>query len=493
MLLLCAATLASFWSVTACAFVNYDDRAVFLDQPLRHGLTWQGIIWGLRNPAVGHWQPITCVSHMLDFQLFGANPAGHHASSLILHLIGVLLLYAALKRMTGRPWESACAAALFAVHPLQVESVAWVTERRNVVSGFFWMLGLYAYACYVEHPTGRRYAAVAAALVLGLLSKPVLVTLPFVFLLLDFWPLRRPQGGPRLVLEKIPFFILAAGFSWITCLTQQPSRLNHFPLAQRLANGLLSYTRYLGKTFWPAGLCVFYPYDHQVLRLPYALAGSLLVAISFLTYRLRRQSPYLPVGWLWFLGVTVPMIGLIEAGRQAYADRYMYLPIIGLGIMAAWGAPDLLRRIFPGPELRLKILSITGGTALAALMAATALQVGYWRNSMELFRRAVAVTRDNEIAYVDLGDALLEQHRYEEALACSEQVLRLAPGNARYRSNHGTILAHLGRFSEAEGYMRSAIELDPFDRELRDNLIDMRVMRSRLSLKREPAETPQAL
>ena len=334
---LAAAIFIVYSAVLRFGFVNYDDPVYLAQNPnVRDGITWSGIVWAFSHSFAGNWFPLTWISHMLDCQLFGLDAGAHHFTNLVLHTAATLLLFAVLKRITHARWPSAFVAALFALHPLHVESVAWIAERKDVLSAFFWMLTLWTYARYVERPGRARYLWTLAAFALGLMAKPMLVTLPLVLLLLDYWPFAR---GPR-IKEKLPFFALSAAVCVVTYLAHAQAKavisLETIPAALRVENALVSYAAYIGKMFWPSGLAFFYPYPKGGLAIPAALAAVGIAAVTIAA----RKRPYLLVGWLWFLVTLAPVIGLVQAGLQARADRYMYLPMVGLAIMIAWVAPN---------------------------------------------------------------------------------------------------------------------------------------------------------
>lgn len=373
-----------------------------------------------------NWHPVTLLSHMLDVQLFGLNAAGHHGTSLLLHLVNVLLLFAVLREMTGAPGRSALVAALFAVHPTHVESVAWVAERKDVLSALFWILAMGAWTAWTRRPSIGRYLLVMLLMVLGLASKPMVVTLPFALLLLDLWPLDRLRlGGWRLILEKLPLLALSAVSSLVTLRYQQTSMvsLEILPWTFRLSNAAVSYAAYLGKTLLPRNLAVFYPIPLAIPAWKVAGAVALLLAIAalavFFTVGRARRSPWLLTGWLWFLGTLVPVIGLVQVGRQAMADRYLYLPSIGLFLALVWGIAEVARR----RALRIAI----SAAALLALAIGTWRQTGTWKDSVTLYRHALAVTEDNYVAHVGLAKALTARQDWDGAAAQYRAALALRP------------------------------------------------------------------
>ena len=416
---LCLILVASavFEEVRTHQFVFDDLGFISRNALVKDGLTWNGFTWAFTTKLMGIWHPVTWLSHMVDCQLFGVNPAGHHLMNLFFHLANTLLLFLLLLSCTQAEWPSFIVAALFAIHPLHVESVAWVAERKDVLSAFFWLLTMWAYVGYVRHPGWRRYALVLICFSLGLMAKPMLVTLPLVLLLWDYWPLRRwaPQGataaetGPpvgicpypriplkRLVWEKIPLFILVVLFSLVTVYAQKAGAmvvsLADIPLGARISNALVAYATYLGKTVVPVHLAVLYPHPGNAIPWWQALGAALgLALLSFMIIRQALSYPYLLVGWLWFLGTLVPVIGLLQVGRQAMADRYTYIPLIGLFIMAAWGMADLLAR-WRCPKF---LLPLVGGIMILVFGTVAWFQVGYWRNAVSLFQHTLSVTQNN--------------------------------------------------------------------------------------------------
>jgi len=455
---LVVATLAVYNQVRHFEFVNFDDpEYVTENNHVRAGLTWDGTVWAFRSLEAANWFPLTWLSHMADSQLFGLRSGWHHWTNVLLHTLAALVLFAALKRMTGALWRSAFVAFLFALHPMHVESVAWVAERKDVLSGLFWCLALWCYARYAERPSLERYWPVVAAFCLGLMSKPMTVTLPFVLLLLDLWPLRR-AFRMAILWEKIPLMALAAGESLVTFLAQEQGRavrsLSTVPFGLRLENALISYVVYIARMFWPAHLAVFYPYSHDLPAWSAVGAGAVLAGISILVVRRRRTAPYLAVGWFWYLGTLAPVIGLIQVGGQSSADRYTYLPMIGLTIMLAWGATDLFKR-------QPRALAVAAVAACSACVLLTFQQISYWANSGTLFRHAVEVTSDNYIAHNNLADYYLIHRRNEEARVQVNEALRLKPGYPEARVNLATVLTRMGKLSDAEREYHVAMAFQP--------------------------------
>ena len=454
---LTGAIFALYGAVLRFGFVNYDDPVYIADNPhVRDGITWSGIVWAFTHSFAGNWFPLTWISHMLDVQFFGLDAGAHHFVNLAIHAASTCLLFAVLKRITEARWPSAFVAALFALHPLHVESVAWIAERKDVLSAFFFMLTLWAYARYVTRPNRARYAWTLAAFALGLMAKPMLVTLPLVLMLLDYWPFAR---GMR-IKEKLPFLALSAAVSVITYAAHAQAKavvsLETIPLGLRAENALVSYAAYIGKMFWPSGLAVFYPYPKGSLVVPAVAAGVFLAAITVAAIWSARKWPYLPVGWLWYLVTLSPVIGLIQAGQQARADRYMYIPMIGLSIMLAWGGAELLRA---RPQLQIALAA----TAIAACAVVTFVQVGYWENGVKLFQRAVDVTRDNYVARFNLAHELREQGDIAGATTQLEEAVRIRPDSGLAHDELGQLLGKQGRLEEALAQLRQAEVSLPHD------------------------------
>ena len=464
-------TVALYWPVTGHQFLNFDDHTYITENPhVQAGLTWSGVLWAFQGGYAGNWHPLTWLSHMLDCQLYGLNPAGHHFTNVLFHVANTLLLFVALKRMTGAQWRSAFVAALFAWHPLHVESVAWASERKDVLSTFFWLLAMLAYLKYVKRQSRGRYALTLVLFVLGLMSKPMVVTLPFVLLLLDFWPLQRIDWSAirdsrlaiwRLVREKLPFFVLAAVSCVVTLWAQQKggavSSMEIVPLQARIANALVAYLRYIGKTLWPTDLAAIYLPPRHWLIGPVIAAAFVLVALSVLFLLRVRRQPYLATGWFWFLGTLVPTIGLVQVGLQSMADRYMYIPSIGLFILVVWGATGLLGS---WPQGR-AVLAGIGVAVLAGCLVSARLQLRYWENGERLFRHAIEVTTDNCVAYNALGNALDSLGRKAEAMAAFVESVRLDPRFPDGRYNLGRALLEEGRVEEARAQFTEALALKP--------------------------------
>jgi tetratricopeptide (TPR) repeat protein len=459
-LALLLATFAVYAQASHFDFVNYDDRDYTTGNVhVRQGLTAQGLAWALTSRDAANWFPVTWVSHMLDCQFFGLASGWHHLHNVLLHALAAILLCIFLERATGARWRSALVAFLFALHPLHVESVAWVAERKDVLSACFWFLTVWAYVRYAKRPSVGRYLAVALGLCLGLLAKPMVVTLPLVLLLLDYWPLARlGQRWRRAVWEKLPLLVLSAVVAAITYLVQEHAgALKALPLENRLANATLSCATYILKTFWPSRLAVFYPYPRDFALLPLLGAELLLAAVTAGVIVFRRRAPYLLTGWGWFLVTLVPVIGLVQVGGQARADRYMYIPMVGLLIMLVWGAAEILGK------RQAKVLAVPlAASACLACAALTWIQVGYWRNSETLFRHALEVTSDNSVANHNLGNYLMASpERLQEAIPYLEAAVRIDPDSAPAHTDLGSALARTGRLTEAIAQFKAAILLAP--------------------------------
>jgi len=494
-LILTAVTVAVFWQVTNSEFVNFDDdQYVTENSHVHEGFTREALIWAFTTSHMGNWHPLTWMSHMVDCQIFGLNPWGHHLTSLFFHTLNTVLLFMVLKWMTGALWQSLFVAALFAVHPLHVESVAWVAERKDVLSTLFWMLTLWAYLGYTKRPGVKRYLIIILPFALGLMAKPMLVTLPFVLLLLDYWPLKRIELGqsgagrpaaiqpstiakePRaqafhLLREKTPLFVLAAVSSVLTFIVQRSEgavrTLEVYPAQARISNALVSYVIYIKKMIWPESLAVFYPHPGQSLPMyQTALAGLLLLIISFVVIRLGRRYPYLPVGWLWYVGTLIPVIGLVQVGAQAMADRYTYVPLIGLFLLVSWGVPELVRSW----RYRRTALALAAGSLLLALMPCTWLQVQNWRSSTALFEHALQATANNALAHHNLGVALADQGKLQEAITHYHLSLGITPNNFKVYNNLGKALVRQGKLQEALIHYQKALYLNPNYAEAHNNL-----------------------
>ena len=411
--------------------------------------------------------PVTLLSHMLDVQLFGMQSGMHHWMNVLFHALSAVLLYASLQRATGARNLSAFVAFVFALHPLHVGSVAWISERKDVLSTFFWVLALYAYVRYTERPSIGRYLAVAAPFCLGLMSKPMLVTFPFTLWLLDLWPLRRAQW-PRTVWEKVPLIALSAGASVVTYLVQGSAGfLSPIPLATRIENVFISYLTYIGQMFWPARLAVYYPYAPSISAWRAAAAFMVVLAVSVLAIRTWRTRPYLAMGWFWYLGTLVPVIGLVQVGSQAHADRYMYIPMVGLSAALAWEAADIAAK---WPRIK-PALAMAAVVSCAACLALAWRETAYWRNSETLFERALEVTRYNSVAENNLGMHLMTVQRNADAIAHFEAALRISPDYPEAHNNLGFVLSQTPeQLPEAVKQYEAALRLQPNSAEAHNGL-----------------------
>ncbi len=476
-LLLALATFALYLPVAWFGFVVYDDGLYVTDQPIvQAGVTWAGVKWAFTTMAASNWHPLTWLSHMIDCGVFGLNPAGPHVVNALFHAANVALLFTLLLRITNKLWPSAFIAALFAWHPLHVESVAWIAERKDVLSTFSTLLALLNYACYVEEskvqsPKSKKYFTLSlVTFALGLMAKPMLVTLPCVLLLLDFWPLQRFQISnfkfqtlAKLFAEKIPFFLISAASCAITFLAQSQRggsavvSLVTVPLHYRLKSVPLAYVEYLEKIFWPSKLAIFYPLHEKIPAATVALSVALLVLISLAALWLYRTRPYLFTGWFWFLGTLVPVIGLVQVGSAALADRYSYLPSVGIFIAVTFAACDLAAHF----KISKKILAGTAVFILVACVATMENQLRHWQNSVTLFQHALAVTADNDVARDNLGVALEQQGRLAEAAEQYRAAAKLEPDRYIPFHNLASVLDRLGRTAEALNAHREAARLEP--------------------------------
>jgi tetratricopeptide (TPR) repeat protein len=481
-LVLALATTAVFYEVCTYDFVDYDDHGyVYENANIQAGITTKAIKWAFTTGYNSNWHPLTWLSHMLDWQLFGLKAGGHHLTNLIFHIANTLLLFIVLKQMTNSLWPSTFVAALFALHPLHVESVAWVAERKDVLSTFFWMLTMWAYLQYVKHPGAARYLLTLLSFALGLMAKPMLVTLPFVLLLLDYWPLSCiPSGeslnypGSRrifyhLVREKIPFFVLSAISSVVTFLVQRSggaiTNLAHLSLKIRILNALISYIEYIWKMIWPVRLAMFYPHPEKNISILHSVISVfLLLAVTILVLRFAKNHRYLVTGWFWYLGTLVPVIGLIQVGGQALADRYTYIPLTGLFIIIAWGLPDLLAKLWQG-QLRYKkiVLILSSLLIISTFSICTHFQLRYWQNSLSLFQHALDVTKDNYVAHLAMSELMRKQGRLNEAINHYLEVVRLRPSRFDVQRDLAYVLCDAGRFDESVKECRKYLQMVPND------------------------------
>jgi Flp pilus assembly protein TadD len=473
-------TLLVYWPVRNAGFVVFDDPDyVTNNSHVQAGLTWSGVKWAFTTWNASNWHPVTWLSHMVDASLFGPNPGAQHFINVLLHTANVLLLFLFLFRTTSKVWPAAFVAALFAWHPLHVESVAWISERKDVLSTFFGLLSLLAYVRYaeedeVQNPKRKTWRIIALVLfAVGLMAKPMLVTLPFVMLLLDVWPLGRFHGLTSseqrrardkrlaaLIAEKIPFFVLTVASCLVTFFAQRGEAvmsLEQRPLGLRLANAVVAYVEYLGKTIWPAKLAVIYPLPHQIPAWEVAGAAVVLLALTVGACVCWKRGPYLVIGWLWFVGTLVPVIGLVQVGGQSLADRYTYIPLIGIFVGVAYGVAELAPR-YRIPRVQ---VSVAAGLVLAGCLFGTERQVGFWQSSETLFRRAIEVTKNNAIAHINLGVALEQKDLREDALAEYHQAIDIDPNRFQAHNNLANLLSDVGDRTNAAREYETALRLNP--------------------------------
>jgi hypothetical protein len=476
-LLLITAVLTVYWPVAGFSFINFDDLTyVGLNPHVNRGLSWRAVGWAFSTSYSANWHPLSWLSHMLDVELFGLRPGPHHTTSLLIHCVNTVLLFLLLSRTTRALWQSAVVAALFGLHPLSVESVAWVAERKNLLCAFFWILTMRAHVHYAERPSPGRYAVMVGLFCCGLMAKPMIVTLPFVLLLLDYWPLRRtaidavptapvPAGGPRgwafLVREKIPLFALSLAVCVASLITQRLGGgmppAGRYPLAVRLCNSLVSYARYLTKFTFPTDLAIFYPYPQSVPLHHVVPAALLLVGASWLCIRAVRPAPWLCVGWLWYLGVLIPVIGIVQVGDQAMADRYMYVPIVGILISLAWGAAALVRTI----PYRRTVLALLAAVAIGECMIASRLYLMTWRDTVSVFTRVVRLYPGLAEAHHKLATEYLAAGLPRRAFAHLSTAHALSPERADVINDMGVALELQGDTAAAIVNYREALRLKP--------------------------------
>ncbi|MGA3280056.1 MAG: tetratricopeptide repeat protein [Smithella sp.] len=506
-------TVITFWSLKDCGFITFDDtNYVYENSYVQSGLNWNSIGQAFSSELVeksGNWHPLTWLSLMLDYQIFGLNPSAYHLVNLLVHIMNTILLFLIFHRMTKKLWPSAFVAALFAIHPLHVESVAWIAERKDVLSTFFWMLTMGAYSYYVEYRGFRRYSLVLLFFILGLMAKPMLVTLPFVLLLLDFWPLQRfgeikpdhkvqPEESTHLtsdkqkkkskkkqaiketlevkkpaapeykwsliyplLWEKVPLFVLAILSSVVTYIAQQKggaiSSIEMLPLGVRIGNALVSYIAYIGKMIWPSNLAVLYPHPGVLVPWQVLVSALLLIAITLLVILRAKRSPYLATGWLWYIGTLVPVIGIVQVGDQVMADRYTYISLIGLFIMVAWSVPDFLKKW----KYREEILLASAALIILCISVITWTQVGYWQNSITLYDHTLKVTDNNWLIYNSRGTAYNGLGNYRQAIEDYDRAIKINPDYADTYNNRGVGYIGLGHYRQAIEDFNMAIRLKP--------------------------------
>jgi hypothetical protein len=470
---LMVASFIAFGRIAGNGFINLDDNAYITSNKfIQSGIHFNGIKWAFTSLYFGYWHPLTWISHMLDWNLFGANASGHHLMSLLLHIGSVLLLFFFLNKTTHNIWPSAFAAAFFALHPLRVESVGWAAERKDVLSMFWGMASIYAYAYYTENPKQSRYFLCFILFVFALMSKPVMVTLPFVLLLLDYWPLKRWQrtinepgnsvnSTGRIIMEKVPFILLSIAVSVVTLNAQTQVKavasIERLPILEHANNAIISYAAYLGKIFWPVNLAVFYPYEYSLSTWKVLLSAIVLTAITVIVLYHIRKLPFLFVGWFWYTGTMIPLIGLIQSGSQAMADRHTYLPSIGIAIILAWVIPYL----FPRAEIRKKFIFPVSIIVCSILAVLTWKQCGYWKNSIELWNRTLHVTENNFLAHNSRGIAYGEIGRYQQAIDDFNKALDIKSDYFKAYNNRGFAYAKIGQYQRAIEDYSQAIRLKP--------------------------------
>jgi tetratricopeptide (TPR) repeat protein len=480
--LVCAAlalvTALAYWPVATCDFVNFDDSAYIVGNfHITHGISLQALRWCFQAGYVSNWHPLTWMSHLVDCQLYGLRPAGHHLTNLFLHVANSALLFLVLKSLTRTFWRSAMVAALFALHPMHVESVAWVSERKDVLSGLFWILAMGAYSKYAARGGAGRYALVLGLFALGLMAKPMLVTFPFVLLLLDWWPLGRFKAGRGgrtvdataanekslgfLVVEKIPFFALSVASSIITLVAQARGQavvsLANAPLKIRLASAAVSYARYIDKLIWPTKLTAIHPFETAFSTGELAFSAVIIVGMTAAAISAFRTRRWLGVGWFWFLGTLVPVIGLVQVGGQSWADRYTYLPSIGFFIMLCWGLEEFTRHL----QSQRAAMAAGAAVVLAACAVLTFQQIGYWKNGGTLFLRAIQVSPDNFIAHCNYGAYLRDQNRLAEAEEECRKGLKISPNYVYGHLYLASVLVREGKTNDATAQLQQSLEIMP--------------------------------
>jgi len=518
--------LASYWRAGSLNFTRFDDDIYITHNKwVRNGMTVRGVIWAFTTGHASNWHPLTWLSHQADWELFGENPRGHHLENVLLHAVNTLLLFLLLNRITGFVWRSAFAAALFAVHPLHVESVAWVVERKDVLSTLFWMLTTLAYVEYARKPSRWHYFLVIMLYILGLMTKPMLVSLPLTLMMLDWWPLQRHRQSASnrssiatffraSIIEKLPLFILAAISCVITFIVQREGGamkpLDVIPAGQRIANATTAYVGYIMKMILPNGLAAFYPHPGNTLPVWKVVSSAIVIVLITISAVVGgRRRPYLAVGWLWYIVTLIPVIGIVQVGNQAMADRYTYIPLIGLFLIIAFGIPDIVssfggESVYEAGKLRARLLAGSAVAVIVVLMICTYIQVGYWRDTITLFSRALQVTSRNALAHNNLGRALYdegkprealkhyraalrinpayvdahynlgiyyaERREYDRAIAEYEKALKYNPRHALAHNNLGVVLGEQGKLDDAIAHYRQALKISPEYADARYNL-----------------------
>jgi tetratricopeptide (TPR) repeat protein len=465
---ICAGLVAIVWFVFGQAirfpFINFDDPEYVYEVPeINSGLSLHNLKWAFTHWPATNWFPLKNISHMFEFQFYGSNPGLFHLTNIVLHAATAVLLFLILRKMTGADWRSAFVAVIFSIHPLRVESVVWIEERKDVLSGVFFMLTLAAYLHYTRKPSLARYVTLSILLAAGLLSKPMLVTTPMILLLLDYWPLQRMKNSRdrwKLIIEKIPLFILSGADTFLSAggIASAHSAADQLPLFVRIGNAFASYLVYVWQMIWPANLAVFYSFPQNGLPTwqPIVAAG-ILIAVTIAVFAVRKSRPYLLVGWLWYLSMLLPVIGIIQINLQAHADRYTYLPQIGLYLMIAWGAADLLANW----KFRTQILTAAAVVVILAFAFVARVQASYWRDSETLWTHTIAVTKDNYFAHASLADLLMRRGRVSEAIEHSEEAVRIRPKDSDAQNNLGLALLQTGDVKRAVAHFEEALAVNP--------------------------------
>jgi len=493
-ILIAVLTLAIYWQVLDYGFINFDDPTYVIENNhIRDGLTIEGIKWAFTSFYASNWHPLTWLSHMLDIEFHGMNPGKHHLSNITIHTLNAVLLFILLERMTGMLWRSAMVAALFALHPLHVESVAWISERKDVLSTFFGILTLSAYVWYTRMPGLKRYSLMAVLFICSVMSKPMMVTLPFLMLVLDFWPLKRIDVMKResgykpvmrtlhnlllLLREKIILFAVALISGIVTVCAQHSGGAVQsvvlLNLGDRMMNAAVSYCTYIWKMVWPTGLAVYYPYPSAFVFSHVVLCMALIVVVTIAIIAFMDKRPYLASGWFWYMVTLLPVIGIIQVGGQSMADRYTYVPSIGIFIMAVWGVSDALEKC----RYRKVILAGFSALVIGASSLLTFVQAGYWRDSIILFSHALEVTHENDLAHFNLGHALEDSGNTQEAEIHYREAVLLKAHDAAYHTALGSILAETGRTDEAVAHLTKALQIEPALIEARVNLGNIMLLR----------------
>jgi tetratricopeptide (TPR) repeat protein len=484
-LLLAAVALIVYWPAQDFEFTNYDDHVyVSKNRNVQEGFTVKSIAYAFTDVSTSNWHPLTMLSHMLDWSLFRSKAGSHHWTSVLIHIFNTILLFFFLKSATGALWRSAFVAALFAVHPINVDSVAWIAERKNVLSTFFWMAALVFYVRYCVAPGWKRYFPIVISFALGLMAKPMLVTLPFVLLLLDYWPLNRTRWNPEtnaaipvlkketlaaLIWEKVPLFALSALSVAATLYAAQSyhsiATLNMVPIDKRLANVVVSYALYIKQMFWPLAFSVLYPFNYNIPIWQIISAAVLIAAVTFIVCVYYRKIPYLPVGWFWYLGTLVPVIGIVHVGMQSIADRYAYIPLIGLFLIITWGLSDVLKKLVPP-----KIPAVAAVGIIATLMFLAQNQLLHWRNSETLYQNAIQVAAKHYLPHKNLALYYIDVKKPKEAVEHMQIAISMKKNDPTLHNSLGVALDMMGKSEEAEKQYKIALKLNPIDAIVHSNM-----------------------